>query len=93
VKRSTLASQVSDQNLSLSLSLSLSPPRHDNSDADGHESAHTDLAYALRWSIALAVVASTYAISVRSGAIPDVISQWTASFSKTYLFGATAIPQ
>ncbi|TKA55910.1 hypothetical protein B0A53_01607 [Rhodotorula sp. CCFEE 5036] len=52
-----------------------------------------DLAYALRWSIALAVVASTYAISVRSGAIPDVISQWTASFSKTYLFGATAIPQ
>jgi hypothetical protein len=24
---------------------------------------------------------------------PDVISQWTASFSKTYLFGATAIPQ
>lgn len=89
MKRSTLASQVSDQNLSLSLS----PPRHDNSDADGHESAHTDLAYALRWSIALAVVASTYAISVRSGAIPDVISQWTASFSKTYLFGATAIPQ
>ncbi|GAA5860950.1 hypothetical protein JCM3774_003198 [Rhodotorula dairenensis] len=52
-----------------------------------------DLAYALRWSIALAVVASTYAISVRTGAIPDVITQWTANFSKTYLFGATPAPQ
>ncbi|GAA5991078.1 hypothetical protein JCM10908_006528 [Rhodotorula pacifica] len=52
-----------------------------------------DLAYALRWSIALAVLAISYAVSVRIGAIPDVITEWTTSFSKTYLFGATPAPQ
>ncbi|GAA6025031.1 hypothetical protein JCM8202_002062 [Rhodotorula sphaerocarpa] len=53
----------------------------------------TDLVYALRWTISLAVVASAYAISVRQGIVPDVIGTWTESFSQNFLFGGAAPPQ
>lgn len=48
-------------------------------------SNRADLFHALRWSIGLAVIASGYAIAVRTGYIDDVVGQASAKLTETFL--------
>jgi len=48
-------------------------------------SARADFLHALRWSIGLAVVASGYAVAVRTGYIDDVLGHASSKLTQNFL--------